>query len=131
MLKCKPGCVKCCLNTDMVLTESDVERLTKEGYAREYYAEYRDGYLRLKNIDGRCVFLRENGTCRIYRIRPISCRLYPVIYDLEKDIIRVDDECPARDTISVEEFSRAARILLRVASEVIRSKNMIEAEQKI
>ncbi len=130
-MKCKPGCVKCCLNTEMVLTESDVERLTKKGYAREYYAEYRNGYLRLKNVNGRCVFLRENGTCRIYKVRPIGCRLYPVIYDLDEDIVRVDEECPARDTISVEEFSRAARILLRAASEVVRSKNMIEAEQKI
>lgn len=93
----KHGCAKCCLKTKMLLTSSDVERIEKLGFNQAHFVvEGKGGWLRLKNREGKCVFLKENK-CSIYPWRPMGCRLYPLIYDEERGIL-LDPLCPhARD----------------------------------
>lgn len=86
----------------MPLTLEDIERIRSLGYKLEEFAEFRDGYWRLKNIDGHCVFLR-NGRCSIYEHRPEGCRYYPVIE--EDGGCTIDLEvCPFANMITKEEF---------------------------
>ncbi len=88
-------CGQCCMATEMVLTVEDVERIASLGYRLEDFAEVRRGFLRLRNHDGRCVFLDpETRGCRIYEHRPLGCRLYPLIYDVEEDTVAMDGFCP-------------------------------------
>ena len=88
----------------MELTDRDIGRISRLGYNVNYFVEYRNGYKRLKNVDGHCVFLDiKNRRCRIYKYRPIGCRIYPVIYDEELGF-RIDDICPAKKTIDSREF---------------------------
>lgn len=46
-----------------------------------------------------CPYLNENGFCRIYRIRPFDCRMWPVMlyYDFDKNekVLYLDMDCPA------------------------------------
>jgi len=87
------SCSLCCFDTEMPLTVEDMERLDASGYS-DYWVE-RDGFAVLRNIDGRCFFLKD-GRCSIYSQRPEGCRYYPAVYSMEKERAELDDECPYR-----------------------------------
>jgi Fe-S-cluster containining protein len=90
-------CIRCCLETEMLLSNRDIERITESGFEDSHFAVEDDGYLRLRNYRGRCVF-HDGYKCMIYENRPEGCRLYPLIYDDDTDTVRKDDDCPyARD----------------------------------
>ncbi|MCW3980682.1 MAG: YkgJ family cysteine cluster protein [Candidatus Bathyarchaeota archaeon] len=89
----KHKCIKCCLETNMPLSNNDLNRILKLGYELECVAEKTQGRWRLKNNSGKCVFLLEKG-CRIYSHRPEGCRLYPVVYDETSKRMVIDPLCP-------------------------------------
>jgi len=83
-----------------VLTQDEVEKLisgVREEYGLEliqkrYFrrAKGEHGtYFAAKMIKGQCIFLDKEKRCRIYRCRPLLCRLYPVT-----DADFVDVRCP-------------------------------------
>ncbi|MFW9986574.1 MAG: YkgJ family cysteine cluster protein [Candidatus Odinarchaeota archaeon] len=50
-------CGICCENTEMMLSNADVERLEKAGYTRQKFMRYDNhGFARLRNCQGFCVF---------------------------------------------------------------------------
>ncbi len=119
-VRCPPGCRLCCLDTEMPLTQTDVLRLVGRGYALEEFAEFRGGLLRLKNVGGRCVFLDEEGRCRVYPVRPTGCRAYPVVVDAGSGECVLDELCPAANTMEPEEFAEWCRLAREVVSSAIR-----------
>ncbi len=106
------GCSKCCENTEMQLSRHDIKRIEKLGYERDEFSVEKDGVRILRNVNGKCFFLR-NGMCVIYDHRPIGCRLYPVVYDVEKKCATVDNFCPIANEISLREIKKVERALLR------------------
>lgn len=85
---------RCCLDQRVILSKSDIDRIASRGYKLEDFAEFRDGFWRLKNYMGPCVFLdRRTGKCTIHEFKPTVCRLYPVIYFDGKVAIDVET-CP-------------------------------------
>ena len=115
-------CGVCCTKTEMLLSEEDVERLVKAGFVREFFVrEVDDGYLQLRNRRGFCVFYdSKKHHCRVYEDRPAGCRVYPVILEDKSGVI-LDDICPDRKTVSVEE--KAVK-----AEEVVKLLNRIDEE---
>ena len=94
-------CHRCCEGTEMILLPSDIARIEALGIPLHAFA-VRDehGFYRLKNEGGKCVFIDENGRCRIYERRPLGCRLYPLVFD-ELEGPTIDWECPlAREFLS-------------------------------
>jgi len=89
-------CNLCCIETEMSLTSSDINRILRLGYRLENFAVKVEGEWRLRNIDGKCVFLGDKG-CRIYPYRPLGCRLYPLVYDESSGTVRFDEICPYAD----------------------------------
>jgi len=87
------NCVKCCIETRMPLTSFDIERITKQGYRIKDFVVKRKRERQLKNRDGRCVFLGDDG-CKIYSFRPEGCRLYPLVYDEDNGKGVIHDFCP-------------------------------------
>jgi uncharacterized protein len=57
------------------------------------------GERRLRNVDGRCFFLGVDG-CRVYDVRPLGCRLYPLVVDGGGRVM-VDPGCRYRDRFSL------------------------------
>ncbi len=114
---CPEGCHLCCLETEMILTESDIRRLESLGYRREDFSELRGGFIRLKNVDGKCYFLK-NGMCSVYEHRPLGCRAYPVIYDLDAGKCVLDEYCPATHTVSEQEFREKCNLAVKVVGEL-------------
>ena len=87
------NCVKCCVETRMPLSRVDIERISGQGYRFRDFVVKRGKERHLKNNNGRCVFLGDDG-CKIYSIRPEGCRLYPLVYDDNRGKVFVHDLCP-------------------------------------
>ncbi|MEM3727724.1 MAG: YkgJ family cysteine cluster protein [Candidatus Bathyarchaeia archaeon] len=111
-------CGECCRETEMELSSDDVERLVDAGYRPEDFMVVRDDVPHLRNVDGCCYFYSPaKRRCRVYKIRPLGCRLYPVIY-VDGVGVTLDELCPMRHTVSKKEFKRKARILKRLLEKI-------------
>ena len=86
-------CVKCCLNTEMLLSNSDIVRIRGLGFSEDFFIVQKNGDRQLKNLSGRCVF--HNGQrCTIYNYRPEGCRLYPAVFYEDTGETDLDSYCP-------------------------------------
>jgi len=103
----------------MLLSRVDIELLERAGYAGENFVRYdRHGFARLRNRKGYCVFYDvERRRCKVYRHRPLGCRIYPIIYSKEERII-VDYLCPVKNTISNNELKRKGKNLMKLLQRI-------------
>jgi len=121
-------CGICCEKTRMILSSADVERLERAGYDKQKFMHYdRHGFVKLKNCRGFCVFYDvEKCRCKIYKHRPLGCRIYPVIYSEQEGIV-VDDLCPKKNTVSESELERKGKkvveLLRRINDEATSHRN--------
>ena len=54
-------CGDCCLETEMLLSKKDIDRLEKKGFKSKYFSrQNNEGYVVLKNRKGHCIFLMLN-----------------------------------------------------------------------
>jgi len=99
----------------MPLSKADIKRLEKAGFRREDFVQYDSrGYARLQNREGYCVFYdKKRRRCRVYKYRPLGCRIYPIIFSEDEGII-VDDLCPMKDTVSKSEVKKKGMLLVRL-----------------
>lgn len=94
--KCK-SCGNCCLNTDMLLSEHDINRILKltDLKPENFLFQNKSGFSQLKNINSHCFFFdKSKKICIIYDNRPLGCRFYPLIYDIDNEQCIFDDDCP-------------------------------------
>lgn len=112
-------CGKCCEETEMELSESDIGRLEKSGYIREEFTvKGEDNVIRLENVAGKCYFYDSvKRRCRVYAKRPEGCYTYPVVYLVNERII-IDPLCPMGGTISEGELKRKGRILIKILKKI-------------
>ena len=96
----KFNCIQCCVNTNMILSNKDIERIGKLGFTKSYFVKKHKGWFELKNKDGSCIF--HNGkSCSIYPNRPEGCRLYPIVYDTDNGCAMIDNECPHKNDFTL------------------------------
>jgi Fe-S-cluster containining protein len=106
----------------MLLSEEDIRLLEKAGYNQEKFAHFtKQGYAQLRNQQGYCIFYDpEKHRCKVYKHRPLGCRIYPVIYSEEEGVI-VDDLCPESNTVSAAEVehktAKLTKLLQRIDNE--------------
>lgn len=110
-------CSKCCIETQMELSEDDIRRLERLGYKRDDFAVCENGSCRLRNVNGRCYFLGENG-CRVYEHRPLGCRIYPVVC-VEGEGLAVDAYCPLA-LVALRKLREDAHLVKSIAEAVAR-----------
>ena len=95
---CK-DCGKCCIETEMLLSSNDIDRIKKNNPIHlktvNFARKTEEGFNQLVNVKGYCVFF-DSATklCTIYDVRPQGCRFYPLIYDSDKKHCIFDEECP-------------------------------------
>lgn len=85
----------------MILLVDDLLRIADLGYDNFY--EFRNGFYKLRNIDGKCFFLRLDKYCSIYPHRPLGCRVYPLIY-IEGEGVDLDSLCPISHLLSEKDL---------------------------
>jgi Fe-S-cluster containining protein len=103
----------------MLLSGADIKLLEKAGHDPKEFAHLnRQGLLQLRNSRGYCVFYNvQKRSCMIYRLRPVGCRIYPVIYS-EKEGVVVDDICPMMSTVSAAEVNGKTRRLMKLLESI-------------
>ena len=107
------GCVACCLETEMPLTEDDLKRIEKLGFKRADFTVEVEGETRLRNVKRACFFLRE-GRCGVYEGRPEGCRIYPLVYDVDSHKCVYDPVCThAADFMATREDKERLKRLIR------------------
>ena len=112
-------CGKCCEETEMLLSNEDIERLEREGYEKEFFVRVdKNGYAILRNRDGVCVFFDpERKACRERPNRPLGCRIYPVMFDEAEGIV-IDDICPAKDTINEKQKAKRGKKVIKLLEKI-------------
>jgi Fe-S-cluster containining protein len=93
------SCGKCCMATEMMLSEQDIGVILdhKEQYISkdEFTVINKEGIYQLRNVDGYCFFFNHNTKkCKIYDFRPQGCRFYPLVYDPIRKKCIYDQVCP-------------------------------------
>jgi Fe-S-cluster containining protein len=95
---CK-DCGKCCIETEMIVSQGDINLIKinwqKNTKRQEFYMKNKENLFQLKNIEGYCVFFdKVSKICNIYEYRPQGCRFYPLIFDFEGKKCVFDEDCP-------------------------------------
>ena len=108
-------CGVCCRETEMLLSENDIEGLEGKGYNRDFFVRFdSEGYALLRNYHGYCVFYdAEKRCCKVHAHRPLGCHIYPVIYDEDKGIV-VDHICPSRSSVTEKEKAKRGEKVLKL-----------------
>jgi len=102
----------------MELSKDDIRRLEGEGYHRNQFSVLDDHVVRLRNVDGWCYFYSlAESKCRVYRNRPLGCRLYPVVYSTDEGAM-VDELCPMGHTVSERELRTKRKILVKLLKRI-------------
>lgn len=111
----------------MLLSYQDIKNIQKRGYDITFFAEEHQGWLQLKNNNGRCVF-HNKTTCTIYEQRPKGCTLYPVVYDKETQCLILDAECPQRQYFRISDEKKKQLLLLvtTLEQERVQRKNKVK-----
>lgn len=96
--KCE-NCGECCLETEMILSQQDIESIKKKYNTNirehDFVFKNKNEQFQLKNIEGHCVFLDSySKKCNIYKYRPQGCRFYPLIFDINEEKCKLDEDCP-------------------------------------
>ncbi len=123
------NCYECCLETEMTLSNSDIERIEEKGYNNKEFLEEKDRFLILKNIDKQCFFLKDKR-CSIYDSRPQGCRFYPLIYDFEKSEIVIDELCLNHNEFAVDDYDALFEEVIVFVNEIISEKEIREKKIK-
>ena len=79
----------------MILSNADIERIKELRFDTKFFVRKNRGWLQLKNNNGRCIF-HDGISCSIYEHRPEGCKLYPIIYDKDKNYAVFDEDCSHR-----------------------------------
>lgn len=103
----------------MMLSNADIERLERVGYNKQKFVRYdKHGLAKLKNRREFCVFYdAQKRRCKIYKHRPLGCRIYPVIYSEHEGIV-VDDLCPMKNTVSEIELKRKGQKVMELLQKI-------------
>ena len=112
------NCGRCCEETQMELSGSDIERLEKAGYHRGEFALVDNDAIQLRNVNRWCYFYNvTEKKCRVYQKRPLGCYLYPVVYLMDEGAV-VDELCPMGNTVSERELRTKAKVLVKLLKEI-------------
>jgi Fe-S-cluster containining protein len=122
-------CSRCCAHTEernrrILLSDLDLSRIEKNiGLKREEFAEpIQDSHpfrFLMRMVDGKCIFLNEDKTCKIYEFRPLICRCFPFWIERKGNLFefKASPDCPGigKGNVLGEAFFRS---LLSQAVEV-------------
>lgn len=100
------GCTNCCRELVVHLTAEDRRKIDRQKWDRAIdgapYVRFGGGTVLNHGPDGTCVFLQQDGRCRIHAEfgadeKPLACRVYPFTLDRQGDRFRAGlrFDCPS------------------------------------
>ena len=120
------SCTRCCREFIVQLLDEDVHKLDEQGWAERLDVPPHTGLGKKrvlnKRPDGACVFLQDDGLCRIHAehgfdAKPITCQLYPFthVHGDDRWLVAWRFDCPsvaASDGRSMGTYRKLLRRLL-------------------
>ncbi|OGI08245.1 MAG: hypothetical protein A2Y40_08210 [Candidatus Margulisbacteria bacterium GWF2_35_9] len=98
---------------------NDVSRLMQDMLNNEYMPY-------LKKIGSACVFMSESGLCKVYDIRPVSCKMYPYHYDASgKEIVWLNNCQSKSKNMSEEDKDRVVSNIAEFENERIKDISLV------
>lgn len=124
------NCHKCCNNTNMHLTKKDISRISQKLHTASFYLKNEEGWLQLMNKDGVCIF-HDGKECTIYDIRPLGCRLYPLVYNIDDQKVVYDSICPYQKSFpKTSEKIRQLKELINILFTEFNKRNNMPGNNK-
>jgi Fe-S-cluster containining protein len=114
----------CCRLGGVVATKNEVDAIIQRGYPNHFIQLSSDVYGTEWGDDGTCVYL-ENGRCTIYAVRPLGCRMFPVVQTRSGDVILI--ECPLAAQLS-EELAKRKKVLKQRPNYIIKESACLREE---
>jgi len=127
------SCTYCCRNLVVNVTEPERRRIMAAGWPQKIpdhplFVAYRFHGRRLHRLahrDGRCVFLGNDGRCRLHAetgvdTKPLACRLYPFVPTPGADGVGLDlrCDCPSVAANKGRSLATHGRLIAELAAEV-------------
>ena len=100
----------CCKLGGVVATKKEVDAIVADGHLNHFKQLAENVYGTDWGTDGDCPYLT-NNKCSIYAVRPLGCRMFPVVQTISNGIILV--ECPLGVQLSHRDLVRRKHILSR------------------
>lgn len=115
----------CCKFGGVIATKNEVDAIIARGYTNHFFLLSDDVYGIDWGDDGTCVYL-EDDVCVIYPVRPLGCRMFPVVQTRSNEIILI--ECPVSSHLSEEELIKRKRILKQRPMYIVRGAENLREE---
>lgn len=106
----------CCKYGGAIATELEVQAVVESGYANHFEMVADNVFITRWGDKGVCPYLVESE-CSIYEVRPLRCRVYPVIQVSSGEILVAD--CPLLPFLSPDELERSSRLLSLCPSHIV------------
>lgn len=134
-ITCKKGCGYCCV-LKISITKQEAILILDECKKRNVNINWSrlkrqksfngDNYSDLSESHRRCIFLSEKGECKIYEFRPVCCRRYFSVDDIDKCIkrttvkrfINMNVEALCLSMFQHSEYGSMAMMLLKYKHEI-------------
>ena len=115
----------CCQLGGIVATKEEVEAIQDQGYPNHFTQLSDDVFGTTWRENGVCRYFTENK-CSIYSLRPLGCRMFPVVQTMSGDIIVI--ECPLASQLPEDELMTRKKILLQRPISIFRSSLKLRIE---
>jgi Fe-S-cluster containining protein len=124
LLICSERCGgKCCRSTPPALTSEDIvkinEYISNDEWIRIIGDSTKESYaVEKRNKTNDCFFLTEKNRCKIYDIKPLDCKLFPIFIKIKEnntDSYKVKWlvwHCPLTEEIGVEKLLKEAKEII-------------------
>jgi Fe-S-cluster containining protein len=115
----------CCKLGGVVATQNEVDAITERGFPN-YFIRLSDEVYGIEwGEDGTCAYL-EDGRCTIYPVRPLGCRMFPVVQTRSNDIILI--ECKLAEQLTEEDLETRKRVLKQRPIHIIRESSTLRED---
>ena len=105
---CKKCRATCCYFGGPTFDKKEKEKILNAGY-KDYCIPCHE-YFDFKIKKGKCPYLK-NYSCSIYKVRPVSCKIWPVFGLIKNGKIKyVVFSCPIAPHMSKKEIKKAAKV---------------------
>lgn len=117
----------CCKLGGVVASRNEVKAILAQGYPNHFIRLADDVYGHDWGSDGTCPYFK-NGQCSIYSLRPLGCRMFPVVHTSSTDIVLV--ECPLACFLSKDELQLRKKLLMECPDHIIRESRLLREEHR-
>lgn len=131
LIACKKCNAFCCTQIKPPVLKSERQIIIKSGYEDCFKKIDDDLYEIISKKDNECPYLDSNKSCKIHKIKPIFCRIWPVIPRLKNNNFEfIIIKCPIYSYMTKNEIQDAIKDTKNIPKKAIKYLWEISDEAK-